>query len=114
MNRRDEAPRAVDKPEPGYFSMRLVKNGPQVAARILYDTAVGWSAIINGVVCGPAAEDPVHANGVFRIWLGATRSTESEYRYLLKSAAWANKHAPDDPMANPSKPIDLRNLPPVF
>lgn len=114
MNRRDEAPRAVDKPEAGYFSMRLVKNGPQVAAEILFDPVVGWSAIINGVQCGPPAEDPVHAEGVFRIWLGATRCSETEHRYLKRVASWANKYSKGDPAANPSKPIDLRNLPPIF
>ena len=94
--------------------MRLVKRGPWVPALIMHDELVGWCAIINGVLQGPPADDPVHAEGVFRIWTSGRRCTEAEYRYRLDFAQWASKHDASSPAANPSQPINLNALPPIF
>ena len=32
---------------------------------------------------------------------------EAEYRFRVADAAWAREHAPDEPQAQPRKPIDL-------
>lgn len=112
-DRRDEAPRAIDQAEPGFFLLRLVKAGPLVAARISHDGGI-WRAIIDGVAQEPGAADWTHAAGVDRIWTAGRRCTESEYRYRLALRAHALTADPDHPAANPTKPIRLRNLRPVF
>lgn len=109
---RAEAPRAVDKPEPGYFLLRLVRGGPHVAARILHDDGQ-WQAIIDGVAADPHA-DPAQAVGVFRIWHGGRRCTQAEYDYRLSLKSWAVAAMPQHPAAQPRQPIDLASLPPVI
>jgi len=58
---RDQPSRRIDQPEPGLFRMRLVKNGPFVAARI--ERKLGHLvATVNGV---PADVDTVWTSGDF-------------------------------------------------
>ena len=113
MNRRDEAPRIVDQPEPGYFRMRLVKGGVFVAARIVLDGHL-WSAEINGEPQGEPDPDHFAVEAVHRIWTSGTRIDQSEHDYLLSVARWAEQNAPASPPANPRKPINLIAQPPIF
>ncbi|MDB5243748.1 MAG: hypothetical protein JWP57_4374 [Spirosoma sp.] len=94
--------------------MRLVKDGPKVAARIWQDDNGLWRAEINGEVQEPAGADPYRARGVLRIWHSGRRCTEGEYRYRLELKAWALANNPDHPAANPSRPISLKRMPPIF
>lgn len=126
--------RQLDRPEPGFYTLRLVKNGPRVAARIarLCTCTIGggehaphdwtpacdrpwpvWLAEINGDQVSEPDRDPLKA-GVFRIWESGEPCTADEYRYRLELKAWAEREAPDAPEANPRKPIDLNQLPPLF
>lgn len=58
---RDQPSRRIDAPEPGFFRMRLVKNGPYVAARI--ERKLGHLvATVNGA---PADVDTVWTSGDF-------------------------------------------------
>lgn len=58
---RDQPSRRIDQPEPGLFRMRLVKNGPYVAARI--ERKLGHLvATVNGA---PADVDTVWTSGDF-------------------------------------------------
>lgn len=58
---RDQPSRRIDQPEPGFFRMRLVKNGPYVAARI--ERKLGHLvATVNGK---PADVDTVWTSGDF-------------------------------------------------
>ena len=103
----------IGTPQPGLFRIRLVRNGPWVAARILHepdsDPVTGeemdrswlWSAEINGSLIAPPSPSPLHA-GVFRIW-GFGRSIENtEYLRLL-----GNQDTPD-------RPLDLHAKAPLF
>lgn len=114
-HRRDQEPRRVDVPEPGFFAIRLVKGGPKVAATIERDAAGVWSTTIDGVrQSGAAHTDPALAEGVFRIWHYGERITEAEHRYLIDFAAYVRVHVPDAPEANPTQPIVIGRLLPAF
>lgn len=102
MNRRKEPSRAIAEPETGYFSMRLVKGGPAVAARIHHGFGLWWASI-NGAVCGSPAVDPVAAAGVFRIWTTGTRIFRDEYDALIAI-----------PPEFPDQKIDIKKLPLPF
>jgi len=109
---RHEPSRSVETPEPGHFVLRLVRGGPQVAARIVHDDT-GWWAEINATKY-PAAADPFEAEGIARIWHYGRRVDVPEYEYRLKLAAWAREHDPDHPMANPERPVSPNATKPVF
>lgn len=80
-------------------------------ARILHSEA-GWQAEINGT-CHPAHPDPVHAEGVSRIWHSATAIAEHEYRWLVAVREAAEVADPDHPALHPTKPIDPMRLKPL-
>ena len=106
-------PRHVDKPEPGFFEMRLVKGGPLVGARIVHEDGL-WSAWIDGAPCGPPHPDPVYANGVYRIWHNAAFSDELSYNFRMELRAWALKHDPEHWAARPQLPVNLPDRPSLF
>lgn len=72
-----------------------------------------WEALVDGKLVRPPSPDPAQA-GVFRIWHSGTEIDESEYRFMAADAAWARKHAPDDPVAQPKNPVNLADLPPDY
>jgi hypothetical protein len=122
--RHQQASRNIARPEPGYFRMRLVKGGPLVGARIVYqptpdpetgdllDRSWYWSAVVNDERIGDPCVRP--SDAVFRIWESGERIDEPEYAYLIASARWASEFAPDDPMARPREKIDLMSTPIPF
>lgn len=99
MNRHDEPSRAIADPQPGYFRVRQVKNGPFVAARIWFRFGI-WGASINKVACGAEDADPTRADGVFRVWTTGTRITAPEYAELVRS-----------PPTSPGLPINIGSMP---
>lgn len=116
--------RPIDDPKPGFFKKRLVKGGPFVGARLVYgpprDPETGgimeerswmWEAWENGRLVRAPSPDPLHA-GAFQIWLSGTAIDEAEYRFLVADAEWARAHAPGEPIAQPTKPVNLADLPP--
>lgn len=110
-----DAPRPVDRPEPGFFRMKLIRGGPFVAARIGHDTA-GWWAEIDGQRYAPHP-DPAHAEAVYRVWHGGHVIPEAEYQHLLAVRGWAEREMPTHPVTHPREPIDdaaLRRLPPII
>ena len=109
------APRAIVKPEPGWFRTRMVRKGPWVPARIYCEPATDpltgelmerpamLLAEINGRPCEPE-----------RVWQFCWPITEDEYRFMLANIAWAEQHAPRDPAANPERAIDLNAIGSLF
>ncbi len=83
MNRRNEPPRRIDQPEPGYFKVRLCRKGPWVGAEIRHNVNTGWKAFINGESCGFANQDYIVADGVNRIWTFGSTITAAEYKALM-------------------------------
>ena len=106
MDRRHEKPRRVDRPEPGYFLIRLVPGGPEVPAAILYRRGL-YAAVVNGRQYGWHAEWP-KAQWVGQIWTGRMID-RAEYERRLALA-----QVPDHPAATPRKRVDLTDKPPLF
>lgn len=126
--------RHPDRPEPGFYAYRHVSKGPRVGARIFRPCCCG----INGgdvnrehdwrdgcdrhapLVCevdGRRYDDPIDRTKVpmiERVWLYGDRVSEAEYRYLVAGAAWDRVNQPDAPAANPTKPVNLNELDPIW
>lgn len=113
-------PRALLRPEPGFWLVRLAKGAVRVPAAIeWHETVVDpdfpendmrgtrfryLAATINGE---PAALDDV--------WLYRGEPiSRQEYRYRLADSAHAREWRPDDPLAQPRKAIDLFTVKPPF
>jgi hypothetical protein len=109
---KSESPRAVDKPEPGFFRTRLIRKGPYVPARIEHGPK-GWRATINGRAFD-WHHDPVHAEGVFRIWLGGVEIDQPTYDYMIARVSYFERVDPQHPAANPTTPVDFNKLKPEF
>lgn len=119
---------------PGYFAYSLVKGGPKVAARIWRPCMCGpgsnetfeqhvWTPQCDRfppLVCEvngfdrSESHDKTQIPTIEKVWMYADRISEADYRYLLDDRAWARTYAPDLPEANPTQPVDLGELPPIF
>ena len=100
-------------PVPGTFLTKLVKGGPWCAAAIRRD-ARGWWVEINGRAQAEPDPDPNTAKGLHKLWQWGRDCTQADYDHHLAVFQWAIQHAPDEAEANPSKAVDLKNLPPIF
>lgn len=109
---RHEPSRRIDQPEPGFFKLRLVRRGPWVAAKIVFDGKL-WGAEIGGRPAGPPHADHDVAGNVMRIWTAGTRITADEYVYLIDVARHAAAN-PEHPSADPRRPIDINAVAPLF
>lgn len=106
-----------DEPQCGWFKRRLVKGGPFVPARI-------WLYAETDPVTGELMADETlqcEVNGQHAdaheawLWLCANPITEAEFKYLTAVANYAAWHAPNDPAANPARPVDWLSAPiPTF
>lgn len=105
----------IDQPVAGWYAVRIVKNGPKIAARLWFgppndplppheplDRSPRWQAERGGQEC--LLED---------LWpfCHASPITEAEYRHLLAVQAWATEHSPHAPEATPGKAIDMLTAP---
>src|SRR5690606_16246310 len=106
-----------DLPQCGWFKAHLVGAGPWVPARIWLeqeiDPLTGELIDDERLLCevNGGRRDP------YREWerLCGNPVPKAEYDYLIRLRLWAAWHAPDDPAANPRRPIDwLRVRPPTF
>lgn len=109
--------RIINKPEPGFFKMRLIKGGPWVPALIYrpcplelcpetfqwIDRVYRLEAEIDGM--------PVDVN---RIWTSGRQITAAEYLYMKAHRAWVRQHAQHLPEARPEEAIDINKLAPIF
>lgn len=114
--------RQIDQPRPGFFKLRLVRGGPWVGALIFLPCPMAPAEpdIHPDEWCMPLdrsrhlqATIGSRAADIDRVWMGHEIDA-AEYRYLTESAAWDRVYAPEAPAANPTKAIDLTQLPPIF
>ncbi len=117
-------PRRIDAPVPGYFVLRLVSGGAQVAGRI-HRTCC---CTVNGGdaqdahpwdgTCDRYPRMEAEINGrpaeVDRVWTSGQDIDEAEYNYLIADREHARRHRPDSPEANPHQAIDFNVLQPPF
>lgn len=104
--------RAVWPPEPGLFSMTLVRGGWKVPARIARDADGAWVAEVNGETCA-AHPDPAYAHGVASIWANGLKIDEATYNYLSATREWARLHDPAHPALHPDTPINRLTVRPL-
>src|SRR5262245_39905323 len=119
----------IGQPEVGFYTCRLGKHGPKVAVRIWWgepifdgeaqDRSHRWNIEVDGETDRIERDDDGKPIGrvlldVDEYWPFCCGSpiTESEYRFLLRRVAWARKHDPQHPVANPRRPIDVRTMKP--
>lgn len=100
---------------PGLYKTRLVRKGPWVTVKIRAperDPETGELLEDDHPYCeidGKPAD-------VARAWpfCLANPIDEPEFKRLRALREWAMKNAPDDPYANPTKPIDLNKAPTMY
>lgn len=115
--------RVVDRPETGFFLMRLRKGAPLVPARIArrcHCTPVGGNASrehdwtpscdrhppLTGLINGRPARPE-------RIWNGARQEIdEAEYLHRMKVKDWAEQVGA--PEARPHEAVNLNAMPSIF
>lgn len=104
--------RAVWPPEAGYFSVRLVRKGFRVPARIIHD-GEKWQAEVDGEMQTPHP-DPALAAMVADIWYGGRQIDQQEYDYLVAVKEHARVNNPQHPCLHPRCAIDHRVLTPIM
>lgn len=109
--------RRVDQPRPGFWLTRMVKGGPLVPA-LIFMTCPWVEPDINGDAhpddwCFPS-DRTRQLHGMLggkrcdadAIWTRRGEPcTADEYEFRLARAQWAKTWAPDQPEADPRKPI---------
>jgi hypothetical protein len=107
--------RDITKPAPGFFRMRFVRGGPDVAARIYrpcpMDLETGEALARFYPLVGEVDGAPA---SVLWIWERGFASNAAEFAYLTARADWARRVAPDHPFANPRRPITWDTIPTLF
>lgn len=103
-----------DTPIAGHYQMKLRSGGVMVGIRIWHgapldpidgtelDRAHRWNATANG--------RPIDLQ---RVWprCAADPISEREHAYLVKLQAWGEEHAPESPIADPTRRVDLLTAP---
>lgn len=115
------------QPALGFYRIRLVKNGPWVAAEIaladdiytVTNAVFGhvWSGTHETLIAETDAallEGRAFTHPLLRVLLFGQPITPDEYAYLTARRAWATEHARDQPEAAALAPIDLDTMPPLF
>ena len=118
-----------DDPRTTYFRFRLVRKGPWVGVAIVPDPAAGLYWLdVDGVrntqpvrIVDVDSLDPAGAMGarvfhdtLHRVLMWGEKIDQAEHDYLVANAKWARANRPDDPAAQPGRPISLRAAPPLF
>lgn len=107
-----------------YWSVRLVKDGPDVGVMtffdgplvdgVILDRSPRWQALVGGEVSGRAITQgdhlPVEVDGAFLRNIKPT--TKANYEYLVEHAAYSTAHAPTNPDAAPKEAVDFMKLTP--
>lgn len=116
--------RHPDAVHPGFFTMRLVKGGPLVPARIwrpchctinggLDNEAHDWRPDCDRWhrLEGEAAGKPAPVD---IIWQFGQFIDQAEFEYLTDVAEWDAHNDAASPHANPREAVDLRAMRPIF
>ena len=105
----------VDTPEPGFFKLRLHAGGWHAVPCAIYHSDGLWSAEIDGELAGLPNPDPIHADGVLRIWHSRKEEiSEAEYVFLTDTLKrWAREFYPDHPLLHPKDKVARTALRPI-
>src|SRR4051812_4677736 len=103
------------KIEIGHFLIRLGRECPLVVAARIFDRGPDEGDTPAGEMLGEPC-DPI------LIWTGRDRqplvpragmTVEQEYAFRCADAAWSRENAPEEPIARPYRPVDLKVLQPI-
>lgn len=96
-----------DEPVEGFYATRLVKDGPLVTVKIWQVDTEWWHVEIDG--------KPGTVVDLYRVWPGCAKQplTVGEYDTMRRRANMATVFAPNHPLSNPRKKVDLRAMRPV-
>lgn len=111
-------PRQINNPLPGYWLIRLIRNGPPVPACIKVmqtthepgepENRMERSAFLAAFINGQPVD-------IDRVWMVRGQPiTQQEYEYRCAVTDWAMVHAAQSPEAQPTKRIDLAHTAPVY
>jgi hypothetical protein len=105
-------------PQPGFWLIKLVKNGPPVPACIRWvqtthepgnaDNPMERSRFLAAEINGQPVD-------IDRVWLVRGREIDGgEYRYRCAVTDWAMDNAPESIEASPTKSFNLATAAPVY
>jgi hypothetical protein len=118
--------RAVERPNPGLYLLRLCPGGWPVPARITVKDG-NYSAEIDGVrmnrtwtiadfqalIYRSLINEVPQSHPLLKLhWFGKFCS-QTDYDHAFAMKEWAKRTMPDHPCLHPHQPIDPRLLPPV-
>lgn len=111
---RSRDPRYLERIEPGFWKMRLVRGGPEIPACIRWihtthepgepNNAMERSPFLAAFIAGEPVE-------LLRVWdWRSDPITEADHNFRVAEAEWAragaHTYARSEPLANPRKPVD--------
>lgn len=101
-----------EEPQCGWFKRSLVKGGPLVPARIWMYQPTDESGDLIGDETLQCEVDGKFADPEQQwSWLCGNPISEAAFKHLTALRQWSDQHAPDEPYANPRKPIDWLKVP---
>jgi hypothetical protein len=111
-------PRLIEKPEPGFYKLRLARGGPWVAAIIFRPCPIEFDPEtfqhvdrvyhLQAEIDGKSVE-------LLRVWEYGRPVDQAEYEYLCGDRDWCRRHAPERlEAATPRDYFRVDLLPPIF
>ena len=105
-----------------YWSARLVAKGPYIGVMTWYgapvvdgetlDRSHRWQALVRNETTSRAIlmgdHIPIEVDGIFLRNIEAI--TKAQYQYLVAHSEFSTAHAPHNPDASPSEPIDFMKI----
>ena len=102
-------PEITTEPKCGWYRRRLVRGGAWVPCRIWLDQPTdpetGELMGDERLRCEVAGKERDPEEEWLR--LADHPIPKAEFDYMVATSRWANKHAPDEPEANPQEKVDL-------
>lgn len=117
----------IGQPREGFYRTRLINGALWVGVMVWWgrtivdgetqDRAPRWCVAVNGrtdkLDHEAGCHVPLDAYDVWP-WCCGQPISHREFAFLKRRAAWARRHAPDHPAANPRERIDLRKMKPLI
>jgi hypothetical protein len=112
-------PRDISRPRASWWLMRIVKDGPSTVPARIYWTDAEPGEPSNKLDRWPlpflAAEIAGKVADIDDIWSRrGVEIDEQEFNYRMADMNYARDHAPAEPIANPTRKVDIRSVPIPF
>lgn len=97
----------LNRPEVGFYWIRRVRKGVKVPVEI-----GRYSDKFSAMICLVGGE-PADIQATWE-WCAGNPISRADYNHMMATKEWAEEYAPEQPEANPFRPIDISKLPPAF